>query len=130
MALALPAASAPPISVATVITTPGSPRVATAIAASVTPSSSTDAGRLCHGISLILTDRERLDAPEMGVEIASALARLYPQNWDSSAMPALAGSAEVVAAIRSGEDPRRIEQDWQAGLDEFKALREPYLLYR
>jgi len=95
-----------------------------------TPSSSHYAGQLCHGISLIVTNRELLDAPEMGVEIASALARLYPQGWDSSKMPQLAGSVDLVGQIRRGEDPRRIEQSWQAELEAFKKLRKQFLLYR
>ncbi|MGH9472959.1 MAG: exo-beta-N-acetylmuramidase NamZ domain-containing protein, partial [Terriglobales bacterium] len=96
---------------------------------SFTPTSATYAGQLCHGISLILTNRELLASPEMGVEIASALARLYPTQWDSTNMPRLAGSQAVVAAIRSGEDPRRIAEDWSDTLDAFKSLRAQYLLY-
>lgn len=96
---------------------------------SFTPASSHYTGTLCHGVSLIVTNREHLDSPEMGVELASALAHLYPQQWDSSAMHQLAGSRAVVNAIRSGEDPRRVAADWQPSLDQFKQLRDQFLLY-
>lgn len=96
---------------------------------SFTPTSSHYAGTLCHGVNLIVTNREHLDSPEMGIEIASALAHLYPQLWDSSAMHQLAGSQAVVNEIRSGEDPRRIAADWQPSLEQFKQLREAALLY-
>ncbi|MGH9519649.1 MAG: DUF1343 domain-containing protein, partial [Terriglobales bacterium] len=97
---------------------------------SFTPSSSHYAGTLCRGVSLIVSNREHLDSPEMGIELASALAHLYPQQWNSSAMHQLAGSQAVVDAIRAGEDPRRIEANWQDALDQFKQLRDRFLLYR
>lgn len=96
---------------------------------SFTPSSDKYAGQLCHGVSLIVTNREQLATPEMGIELASALATLYPQHWDSANMHWLAGSEAVVASIRAGEDPRRIAEDWAGPLDAFQALRARYLLY-
>ncbi len=97
---------------------------------SFTPNSSKYAHQLCHGISLILTSREQLDSPEMGIELASALAHLYPQQWESSAMPKEVGSPAIVNAIRSGEDPRRIEASWQRGLRAFEKIRARFLLYQ
>ncbi len=29
----------------------------------------------------------------------------------------------------AGEDPRRIAQDWQDGLEKFEAVRKKYLMY-
>ncbi|MGH9393034.1 MAG: exo-beta-N-acetylmuramidase NamZ domain-containing protein, partial [Terriglobales bacterium] len=95
-----------------------------------TPDSSHYAHQRCEGVSLIVTERERLDSPELGVELASALARLYPNNWDSSAMHQLGGSQALVDAIRGGEDPRRIAADWRDSLAEFEALRQKALLYK
>src|SRR5947209_16373012 len=40
---------------------------------SFTPTSSNYAGQLCHGVNLVLIGREFLDAPELGMELASAL---------------------------------------------------------
>jgi uncharacterized protein YbbC (DUF1343 family)/CubicO group peptidase (beta-lactamase class C family) len=97
---------------------------------SFTPDASRYAHELCHGVSLILTSREQLDSPEMGIELASALARLYPQQWQPGAMPREVGSQAIVDAIRRGEDPRRIEADWQANLRAFEALRRRCLLYQ
>ncbi len=96
---------------------------------SFTPESSRYAHQLCHGVSLILTSREQLDSPEMGIELASALARLYPRQWESAEMHKEVGSQAIVDAIRSGEDPRRIEASWQRSLKAFEALRQHYLLY-
>jgi len=30
----------------------------------------------------------------------------------------------------AGQDPRRIEQDWQEGLEKFGKMREKYLIYK
>ena len=94
-----------------------------------TPDSSNYAHQRCEGVSLIVTDRENLDSPELGIELASALARLYPADWKPAATHSLAGSQSVVEAIRSGEDPRRIEADWQDSLKSFESLRDQALLY-
>ena len=32
-------------------------------------------------------------------------------------------------ALQSGEDPRRIADDWRDGLDQFMQVRAKYLLY-
>ena len=39
-------------------------------------------------------------------------------------------SARAFDAIMTGEDPRRIAQDWQDALDGFMRLREKYLIYK
>ena len=94
-----------------------------------TPDASPYAHQRCEGVSLIVTNRELLDSPELGIELASALARMYPDNWESARMHSLAGSEALVDAIRGGEDPRRIEADWQQSLKTFEALRDSALLY-
>src|SRR5438309_7267163 len=43
----------------------------------VTPASSIYSGQNCNGVNIVLTDRDGLDAPEVGSELAAALRRLY-----------------------------------------------------
>ena len=43
-----------------------------------TPASSLYASQRCGGVNIIVTDRNALDAPEVGLEIAAALHKLYP----------------------------------------------------
>ena len=33
-------------------------------------------------------------------------------------------------ALAAGEDPRRIAQDWQEGMEKFEKVREKYLIYK
>jgi uncharacterized protein YbbC (DUF1343 family) len=95
-----------------------------------TPSSSNFAGERCEGVNLIILDRNTLDSPELGIELASALHKLYPNDFKLERIADLLVNQEVFDAIGAGEDPRRIAEDWQERLDEFVRLREKYLLYK
>jgi uncharacterized protein YbbC (DUF1343 family) len=79
---------------------------------------------------MTVTDRKALDSPEMGIEILSALHHLYPAQFKLEKAAALVANAETMAAIARGDDPRAIAAGWEKDLDEFKARREKYLLYR
>ena len=87
------------------------------------------ANQLCHGIELIVTDRNVLDTPELGLEIASALHKLYPDQYELSGIDTLLASHEVLEALISGRDPQRIAENWQESLRSFEIRRKPYLLY-
>lgn len=97
---------------------------------SFTPASSQYAHQLCQGVMLELMDRNALDPVEMGVEIASALAHLFPRQWKAMPMHSEIGSRRIVRQILRGEDPRRIEASWQAARRRFLRIRRRYLLYR
>ena len=86
-------------------------------------------GELCQGVNIVLTDRNALDAPELGIELATALRRLYPQDFKSDKMPLILENDAVYQAIVAGQDPRRIADDWRDDLEHFLQQREPYLLY-
>jgi uncharacterized protein YbbC (DUF1343 family) len=81
-------------------------------------------------VNLIILDRNTLDSPELGIELASALHKLYPSDFKIEKMADLLVNQAVFNAIAAGEDPRRVAEDWQERLDEFVRLREKYLLYK
>jgi uncharacterized protein YbbC (DUF1343 family)/CubicO group peptidase (beta-lactamase class C family) len=95
-----------------------------------TPSSSNYAGQNCAGVNIILTRRNSLDAPELGIELASALHKLYPEQFHMERMIELLVNQSVYDSIAQEEDPRRIAQDWQSALDKFEQLRQKYLIYQ
>lgn len=97
--------------------------------AEFTPASERFRGQLCHGVSITVTDRDTLDSPALGVELASALQRLYPDDFRLDQTLGNIGSRVVVDGIRAGDDPKSIVSAWQPGLDEFRASRARYLLY-
>ena len=93
------------------------------------PTADAFAGRLCRGVRIALTDRSQLDAPRLGIEIASALRRLHRGQFRLEETLGSIGARWVLEAIREGEDPRSIAGRWQASLEKFVALRAKYLLY-
>jgi len=94
-----------------------------------TPASSTYADQACGGVNIILTNRETLDAPELGVEMAAALHKLYPQQFDLTKMNVLLANQAAFQGLQAGEDPRRIAEDWRDGFDRFMQVRAKYLIY-
>jgi len=94
-----------------------------------TPTSGTAAEQRCEGVNLIILDRNTLDVPELGIELASALHKLYPADFKLDRMNDLLLNQSVLTALGAGEDPRRIAEDWQEPLQRFIELRKKYLLY-
>jgi len=94
-----------------------------------TPTSSPFKNEVCHGVQVVLVDRQALDSPALGVEIVSALHRLYPKEFQLHKTLGLIGSHEVLRAIKDGEDPKTIMQRWQRPLEQFCRMRSKYLLY-
>jgi len=95
-----------------------------------TPNASSYAGEKCQGVNIIVTDRNALDAPELGVEIAAALHKLYPEPFHLERMNDILVNQAAYDAISRGDDPRRIAQEWQDSLDKFQQLRAKYLIYK
>jgi uncharacterized protein YbbC (DUF1343 family)/CubicO group peptidase (beta-lactamase class C family) len=94
-----------------------------------TPDSSVYAQQRCGGVQIVVSDRNLLDAPELGIEFASALESLYPQSYKVATVDTLMASSASLEAIVAGDDPRRVAEQWRDGLAKFEALRAKYLLY-
>lgn len=94
-----------------------------------TPTSSEYAGQECGGVNLVMTDRNALDASEMGLEVASALMSLYPHQYKADGLDRLMVSKVTEDALALGEDPRRIAEGWRDGIETFEKVRAKYLLY-
>jgi uncharacterized protein YbbC (DUF1343 family)/CubicO group peptidase (beta-lactamase class C family) len=96
---------------------------------SFTPLESPYAKQRCEGVRVVLSNRDALDAPALGIEITSALHKLYPKKFRLGDTLGMIGSRSVLSAIRDGEDPRAIVSQWQDPLADFKQMRAKYLLY-
>jgi uncharacterized protein YbbC (DUF1343 family)/CubicO group peptidase (beta-lactamase class C family) len=96
---------------------------------SFTPSSSRFANELSHGVFIIVTDRDRLRPVRVGLEVASALYRLFPEAFELDKVGRLFG-ADTVRRIRAGEDPGAIAASWARGESAWRLLRSKYLNYR
>jgi uncharacterized protein YbbC (DUF1343 family)/CubicO group peptidase (beta-lactamase class C family) len=94
-----------------------------------TPNAGSYKDQNCQGVNIILLERNALDAPEFGVELASALRKLYPQQYRMERMVEILANQAVFNAILQGQDPRRIADDWRDELQKFLQIRQKYLLY-
>ncbi|MGH9733883.1 MAG: exo-beta-N-acetylmuramidase NamZ domain-containing protein [Candidatus Acidiferrales bacterium] len=94
-----------------------------------TPTDAKFKGELCHGVSIELLDREALDSPELGIELAAELYKLFPGKFDLNKTLSLVGSRQVISEIQSGRDPRSIALGWGQELQSFLSVRKHYLLY-
>lgn len=94
-----------------------------------TPVSSKYANEECRGVFIIVTDRAALRPVRVGLEIASALSRLYPARYQLDLAARLFGSRDTLARIRTGDDPAAIAASWGAAEARWRLLRSKYLLY-
>jgi len=86
-------------------------------------------GQTVEGVRMTVTDRVALDSPEMGVEILSALERLYPKEFELDKAAGLVANRETMEGLKLGVDPRAIARGWAAGIEGFEIERRGYLLY-
>lgn len=95
-----------------------------------TPDSGLYKGERCGGARVMVTDRKALQPLRMGMEIAAALAKLYPARFDVAKMIELVGNAATIRQLAAGADPATIVASWDKDLESFRKIRAKYLLYR
>ena len=93
------------------------------------PRSSKYAGEACHGVFLLVTNREALQPVRLGLEITTTLHRLYPEDYHLESATSLLGSGKTLAPTQSGVEPPRVEESWLVDEAQWRELRKGYLLY-
>ncbi len=94
-----------------------------------TPTASKFANESCQGIFIVVTDRNAVRPVRVGVEIASALVKLFPGKFEIDPSLRLFGSAAGLTRIKAGDDPAAIAASWSAAEARWRLLRAKYLLY-
>ena len=94
-----------------------------------TPGSSKHANVACHGIEILITDRQRLESVPLGLAIAKSLRKLYPEAWETKNLNTLLRNATIRDAILDGTIDPRFDPRLDLGLFEFQNRRQKYLLY-
>jgi uncharacterized protein YbbC (DUF1343 family) len=95
-----------------------------------TPTSSVYKDEECQGVYFIVTDRAALKPVRVGLELVSALSRLFPGRLDLKRTATLYGSSEQLARAMTGEDPAVIAAQWANDENAWYTLRAKYLIYR
>ncbi|MFC0523564.1 exo-beta-N-acetylmuramidase NamZ domain-containing protein [Pontibacillus salicampi] len=106
-------------------------------ASSFTPSFSKYEGELVHGVQIHVTNPNTYQPVKTGLHVVKIIHDQYPEQFafraeDSqgvSFFDKLIGNGWVRQAIEDGKSVDYMVEKWKKELDEFKELREEYLLY-
>jgi len=97
--------------------------------ANFTPDSGLYRGQRCEGVRVALKDRDAFQTMHMGIEIAWALGKLYPRDFDQARMIELVGNAATIEQLKNGGDAGAVVPSWSKDLEAFRRMRAKYLLY-
>jgi len=95
-----------------------------------TPKASVFKGEECGGVNIIITDRAQFRPVRVGIEMASALRRLYAAEWKVDNYLRLLAHADTLARLKRDESAEDIIRSWQTQLDEFMRRRARALIYK
>ncbi|SEP88857.1 beta-N-acetylhexosaminidase [Virgibacillus subterraneus] len=106
-------------------------------AASFTPAFSKHSGTLSHGVQIHVTHKQSFHPIKTGLHIVKTLHDMYPEDFafraENSAgisfFDYLVGNGWIREAIKEGKSVEYMEEQWKDELNEFKNIREGYLLY-
>lgn len=94
-----------------------------------TPNASKFAGVVCHGINIVITDRQAFSPVGLGLEIAVILRGLYPDDWETKNLNRLLGNDEVHNLILQGAGIEPTMAASREGVSKFLMIRQQHLLY-
>jgi uncharacterized protein YbbC (DUF1343 family) len=87
-------------------------------------------GQRCGGVAVRITDRAKVRAMTMGLEIAVSLQKLYPKQFEFAKLLDLVGNADAIQQLQSGVAPEKIVASWSDSLAAFDQIRRKYFLYK
>ena len=94
-----------------------------------TPGADIYEGKKCGGVSLTLTDSERLNSVLLGLTLISILHRLYPDEFKMDKVIELLGNARTMQQLREGISPAEILRLNGPELRKFLIKRQRVLIY-
>ena len=97
-------------------------------------------GKACGGVQIHVTDREAFEPVQTGVAIVKTAYDMYPNDFRWKDPPyeyeytrnpfdVISGTTKLREQIERGDSLEAIVDSWQPRLDEFRAVRQSYLLY-
>jgi uncharacterized protein YbbC (DUF1343 family) len=94
-----------------------------------TPKSSVFKDKECHGVSILLVDREAFHPVKTGIAIALHMQKNHPEQFKIERLNKLLVHPATLQAIKDGKDLDAIAGSWNAELNDFKNRRARFLLY-
>jgi uncharacterized protein YbbC (DUF1343 family)/CubicO group peptidase (beta-lactamase class C family) len=94
-----------------------------------TPNATKYANEECGGIDIAVVDREKLRPVRVGLTIAAALRKLYPNEWETKSFNRLLSNKQTYDLIVAGKSAAEAEAAYAEPLTEFLKRRQAFLLY-
>lgn len=94
------------------------------------PVSGLYAGQHCRGVGVRVTDRAALRSMRVGLEIAAALHKKYPDHFDVTKILLLLGNDSTIQQLQAGTPPPEIIANWNKDLAAYDVVRRRYFLYK
>ena len=95
-----------------------------------TPNYSVHKDEPCGGVNIIVTDRQKLRAVLLGIDIARELHALYPKQFPLVKVGRLLCHPPTLEALSQGKTLVQIEALWKRDLVNFTLRRAKHLLYK
>ena len=95
----------------------------------VTPNASKYVNEACHGVQFVVTDVSAIEPLVLGLNLATGLRNLFPDQWKAAAADTLLVNAKMRDAILAGANVKELQEIYAADLDDFKQRRALVLLY-
>ena len=96
--------------------------------ATFTPTEGPNEQKVCHGITIKVSDRAIFPSMRTGLEIARALLEMHDLPSPLRGM-SLLGSQSTLDRLNHGDAPAEIMAGWADDLEKFRRIRARYLLY-
>ena len=94
-----------------------------------TPDYSVHKDESCGGVNIIITDRHKLRAVSLGIDIARVLHELYPKSFRLTKVDRLLCHPPTLEALSQGRTLTQIKALWETDLAKFTSRRAKHLLY-
>jgi uncharacterized protein YbbC (DUF1343 family)/CubicO group peptidase (beta-lactamase class C family) len=82
------------------------------------------------GVNFVITDRNEFKPVRTGIEIATALKKLYPNDWQVDRYARLTVNQDILDRVKRGETAKQIDEVVRPMISEFERRRTPFLLYK
>lgn len=94
-----------------------------------TPESSVYKQLDCGAVRMVITERSKVQPLRVGIELATALRDLYPNDWEQDRLPRLLCDAQTSRLIAEGKSSSQIIASWETELRDFNDRRRKFLIY-
>ena len=94
-----------------------------------TPNSNIYQGKKCGGVSLTITEVEKLNSVLVGLSIISVLHKLYRNEFQMEKVVDLLGNSEAVRRLQKGGTPAEVLRADSSRMRDFMAKRQRALIY-